>query len=219
MKKIATILIASVLTLTANAQSDWTRPTDNTSEQTTRKHGLFDRNKDSKKDIDPKYLEGAVPEEDGKICWKKDIPAAGMSAQEIYDKVLVRMQRFVKGDEQTNLSQVSVVNPGTHQIGVRIQEILTFKRAALMVDETKFNYTLMFNCKNGVCEMTMTNLSYSYEEGRDTAAKFTAEEMISDANALNKKKNGFTKGGSKKFRTKTIDRKDEVFSIVGDALK
>ena len=43
--------------------------------------------------------------------------------------------------------------------------------------------------------------------------------MISDENALNKKKDGFQKGGVKKFRMKTIDRKDEIFRNIANALK
>ena len=216
MKKIITILFASALTLAVNAQSEWTRPTNASSEQKVQKRGLFDK---SKAPVDPKYLEGAVPEVDGKICWTKEIQAPGKSAQEVYDKVLDYMQKFVKGEEQTELSQVAVVNKAERQIGVRLNEILTFQRSALSLDQTKFNYSLMIYCKDGSCEVRMTNLSYSYEEGRETAAKFPAEEMISDSSALNKKKTGFTKGGSKKFRTKTIDRKDEVFSLIQNVLK
>ena len=43
--------------------------------------------------------------------------------------------------------------------------------------------------------------------------------MISDAVSFNKKGTKYTKGGTKKFREKTIDRKDEVFAWIGEELK
>ena len=46
----------------------------------------------------------------------------------------------------------------------------------------------------------------------------TAEKWITDAVALNKRKTRLSKG-SAKFRRKTIDRKDEIFSAITNALK
>jgi hypothetical protein len=43
--------------------------------------------------------------------------------------------------------------------------------------------------------------------------------MISDAQAINKKGDGFQKGGSEKFRTKTIDAKDALFNRIEETLK
>lgn len=219
MKKIATILLASIFALTISAQSDWTQPDDDSADETEQKQKAPAEDTDKKKEIDSKYLEGAVPLVEGRIRWEKDIPAPGQNAQDLYQRVLLRMMKFVKGPEQTPLSRVAVVNQSESQIGVRVQEILTFQKSALTLDQTKFVYTLMINCTDGNCHVIMTNLAYSYEEGRETASKFMAEEMISDENALNKKKNGFTRGGSKKFRMKTIDRKDEIFDIIADAVR
>ena len=65
----------------------------------------------------------------------------------------------------------------------------------------------------------MKSMSYVYEADRAGGGQFPAEDMISDENALNKKKDGFQKGGVKKFRMKTIDRKDEIFRNIANALK
>ena len=43
--------------------------------------------------------------------------------------------------------------------------------------------------------------------------------MISDAQAINKQGDGFQKGGSQKFRTKTIDAKDVLFNRIEEAMK
>ena len=43
--------------------------------------------------------------------------------------------------------------------------------------------------------------------------------LLLDEEALNKEKTGFHIGGYKKFRTKTIDRKDELFNKFAEAVK
>ncbi|MCQ2220511.1 MAG: DUF4468 domain-containing protein [Prevotella sp.] len=215
MKKIFSILLFASLVLSANAQGEWEKPVDNT-QPTTVKRGLLDKNKAP---IDPKYLVGGVDEVNGKVCWIKKFSAPGKSADALYEKMLAMMQEFVKTPEQTKKSSVAVVNKKNHQIGVRLQETLVFANKLLSLDQTIINYNLIISCANGECEVKFTNISYNYEEGRETEANFTAEDMIADKVALNKKKTGFTKGGSKKFRTKTIDRKDVVFEYIAEGLK
>ena len=46
----------------------------------------------------------------------------------------------------------------------------------------------------------------------------TAEEWITDEEALNKKKTGLNRM-SAKFRIKTIDRKDNIFDTISNALR
>ena len=55
---------------------------------------------------------------------------------------------------------------------------------------------------------------YRYEEQREGGGHvLKAEEYINDKNALNKKKTKMYKGVAK-FRRKTIDRKDYLFSSI-----
>lgn len=216
MKKIFSILLLVSLVLSANAQGEWEKPVDTTQGTTNVKRGLLDKNKAP---IDQKYLVGGVEEVDGKVCWVKKFSAPGMTADALYDKMLAMMQEFVKTPEQTKRSSVAVVNKTNHQIGVRLQENLVFTNKLLSLDQTILNYNLIITCTKGECEVKFMNISYNYERGRETEANYTAEEMIADKVALNKKKTGFTKGGSKKFRTKTIDRKDAVFEYIAEGLK
>lgn len=215
MKKIFSILFFASLVLSANAQGEWEKPAD-APQNTTVKRGLLDKNKAP---IDPKYLAGAVDEVDGKVCWKKKFAVPGLTADAMYEKMLLIMQELVKSPEQTKKSNVAVVNKKTRQIGARLQETLVFSNTFLSLDQTLMNYNLLVSCADGECEVKFMNISYNYEQERETAANYTAEDMISDKEALNKKKTGFTKGGSKKFRIKTIDRKDAVFQYIEEALK
>lgn len=243
-KHIISLFLLGVCAVANAQQSKYSVPED----PEERKYGLFDRKKvkqreaeadaaaanrnifgdakgakkasakSSKPAIDEKYLVGACPEVNGKVQWETVIEKPGMSASVIYERLLKGLMLFVKESEHTQYSKVSVVNQEDKQIGVRAQEWLTFVRKPLCLDQTKFNYQLIINCFDGKCHVTMRNISYVYEEERG-GGQFPAEDMISDAEALNKTKDGFQKGGCKKFRTKTIDRKDAIFARLADMLK
>lgn len=211
MKQIFVVVMWMFAVCSANAQGQWEKPVSQGQQVETEKRGLFDKNKAP---IDPKYLEGNVPEVDGKVCWVKTYSLPGKTVDEIYNEMLDLMQKFITGPEHTKKSNVAVVNKEQHQIGVRLQENLVFANKFLSLDQTLMNYTLFISCKNEQCEIRLTNISYNYEMDRPTSVVYTAEEMIADGVALNKKKTGFTKGGSKKFRMKTIDRKDAIFKYI-----
>lgn len=224
MKKLTFILGLFVFLTAADAQiiGKYSKPQDsytvNADGQIVKKEkrGLFDRNKENKT-IDAKYLQGACPEVNGHIQWEQSYTVEGKSAKQIYDSMLTFMQAFCKSNGMTELSNVSVVNAEDYEIGAVLQEWLVFENRPLSLDRTKFNYQLIVKCFDGRCVVTMRNMSYIYEEDRG-GGQFPAEDMISDAEALNKAKDGFQKGGSKKFRTKTIDRKDQIFLTIGEYL-
>lgn len=200
--------------LSTYAQDSWEKPVDKT--QDTPKRGLLDRNK---KVIDKKYLVGGVPEINGKVNWTREIPVPGKSASQIYDFLLLYFQQFVKEEGQLPNSQVAVVNKATSQIGVRAQEWLVFENKLFSLDRTKMIYTIIANCADGKVNIQITNISYRYEEGQPTELITTAEEWITDKEALNKKKDGFVKGGVKKFRMNTMDRMESILNQIETALK
>ncbi len=224
MKKLTLAIALFAFVATANAQivGNYSQPdetyTMNANGQVVKKEkrGLFDRNKE-KKVIDKKYLEGACPEVNGKVQWDKTINVPGKSAQQIYDSMMTFMQAFCRSNGMTDKSKVAVVNKVDHEIGATMQEWLVFENRPLSLDQTKFNYQLIVRCYDGRCAISMRNMSYIYEEDRGGGA-FPAEDMLSDAEALNKEKDGFQKGGVRKFRTKTIDRKDQIFQTIEEYL-
>lgn len=225
MKKLTLLLGLSAFLATANAQvtGKYSKPQEGSYTVTAdgkivkkEKRGLFDRNK-ADKVIEAKYLAGACPEVNGKIQWDRSYNVPGKSAKQIYDAMLPFLQAFCKSNGMTELSNVAVVNEADHEIGASIQEWLVFENKPLSLDRTKFNYQLIVRCFDGRCVVTMRNMSYLYEEDRG-GTTFPAEDMISDAEALNKNKDGFQKGGVRKFRTKTIDRKNQVFKMIEEHL-
>ena len=125
-----------------------------------------------------------------------------------------RLSAVHSSSVRTRTFQLSI-----HKILVRAQEWLVFSSKAFSLDQTKMNYAASIECADGVCKVLITNISYNYEEGRPTEAHYTAEEMIADKVAFNKKGTGFVKGGTKKFRIGTIDRMEQILNSFGYALK
>lgn len=212
------IAIFATLPLFGMAQNVWEKPqTTAPQEETTKKKSLFESNK---KAVDPKYLAGAVPVVDGKVTFTLDKDIPGKSAQEIYDIVFATLEKMTKEENQFKTSQVAIVNKQDHIIGARFKEWLVFQNTFLSLDRTIFNYTVITTCTNEHLNVTISRISYAYEmdRGVNDGMEMRAEEWITDENALNKKKDNLSKY-SGKFRRKTIDRKDNIFETLLEALK
>lgn len=212
------IAIFATLPLFGMAQNVWEKPqTTAPQEETTKNKSLFESNK---KAVDPKYLAGAVPVVDGKVTFTLDKDIPGKSAQEIYDIVFATLEKMTKEENQFKTSQVAIVNKQDHIIGARFKEWLVFQNTFLSLDRTIFNYTVIATCTNEHLNVTISRISYAYEmdRGVNDGMEMRAEEWITDENALNKKKDNLSKY-SGKFRRKTIDRKDNIFETLLEALK
>ena len=212
MKKFTSFVIMLLIALSASAQG---ASNGAQGEQSQRK-ALFER---KSKVVDPKYLQGGVPEVNGKVTWEKTYKVDGQNADQIYDRALAFFSDLVKSENQTKKSAVVGVDRIGHKILIRSQEWLVFSSKALSLDQTKMNYAASIECTDGACKVLITNISYNYEEGRPTAVHYTAEEMIADKVAFNKKGTDFAKGGARKFRMCTIDRMDQILNEFALALK
>lgn len=209
MKKfIAFIFIfATTLSVSAQGTADGGKP---------KRHALFER-KD--KEIPAKYMQGGVPEVNGKVTWEKTYNIEGLPADKVYEMALSYFSSLVTGENQTDKSTLAVVDRVGHKIIARAQEWLVFSNTIISLDRAKMNYAVSVECSDGICKVLITNISYIYEEGRPSEARYTAEEMISDKVAFNKKGTGFTKGGTKKFRICTIDRMEQILTQFERSLK
>jgi len=200
MKKILIALLMS-LPIAAIAQ-------DNAWEQTEAK---------SQVNTDQKYLTGAVPVVDGVVMFETTIQAPGKSGREIYDIMLAYMEKMVKEKGQYEQSRIALDDPDKLQIIGSYQEQLIFKKKALEFDYTRLFYNLIVDCQDGQATVKMTRIVYLYEEERSPMT-FKAEESIIDRYGLNKKATKLSKAYGK-FRRKTIDRKDYLFSKFAELLK
>lgn len=208
MKKFIAFIFILAATLSANAQGS--------SSEDKPRRALFER-KD--KEIPAKYMQGGVPEVNGKVTWSKTYELPGVPAEKVYERALSYFNTLVTSENQTEKSSLAMVDRIGHKLLARAQEWLVFSDKALSLDRTKMNYAVSVECSDGICKVLITNISYLYEEGRPTEAHYTAEEMIADKVAFNKKGTGFTKGGTKKFRICTIDRMEQILSQFERTLK
>ena len=201
MKKIAMIALVALLPLGTWAQ-------DNTWEKIEVE---VDKN-----NPDAKYLKGAVTEVDGKVVFSTTIDAPGKSVHEVYDIVKAYLLKMTGEANQQN-ARLAFEDKEKHEMAATFDEWLVFKSWALMLDQTRLLYALKVRCSEGKANIEMANIHYIYDEFRN-AKRYTAEEWITDKEALNKK-------GTKllplsgKFRRKTIDRKDFLFNKFASLLK
>ena len=167
---------------------------------------------------DAKYIEkGAVPEVDGKIVFTLDEDIPGKTAQQIYDIAYAFLDSLSREKNQIR-SSIALINKKEHIIAARYKEWLEFSRNFMSLDRTELNYTIIARCSDGHLAMTMERISYDYEKNRSTGFSETAENWISDKNALNKKRTKLLPI-SAKFRRGTIDRKDQIFNEAAAAFK
>ena len=197
MKKFLITLLMALPLIAAAQDNTWERVEKATAESTN---------------PDAKYLaEDAVPEIDGKVCWKTTINVPGKSASQIYDILLAQLNKMAKEENQLfEKSKVAIQDQTKHQLGATFHEWLVFKSTALNLDRTVMNFQLIVDCNDGKADVQMTRVSYDYELERDPT-HYTAEEWIADKYAVNKKHTKLLKL-SAKFRRKTIDRKDYIFN-------
>lgn len=171
-------------------------------------------------EIDPKYASGAVPEVDGKVRWTFEYKAPGMTARQVYDKMLRGLMEFCKSEGQTAQSQVSVVNESDLQIGVAIREEMVFEGNLFTRDAAEFCYKVFVYCYAGSCRVVVTNIGYDYHRDQKWGGYIKAEEQITDEAALTTDKMRFRHApGVKKFRISTVDRMEQLQQVFGDMLK
>lgn len=166
----------------------------------------------------PKYLEGAITfDEQGKIVFDTEIEAPGKSAAQLYDLVFDYMSGLTQ-DKESKASRMALVNKDEHIIVNTMDEWLVFSNSFIALDRTECKYNLIAKITDGKVSLSINHINYIYEEGRQTGFKLPAEEVIIDKVALTKKKNDLARIFGK-FRKKTIDRKDQIFSEIAALVK
>ena len=165
---------------------------------------------------DAKYLKGAVTEVNGKVVFSKTIDAPGKTADQVFDIVKAYLEKMT-GEKNQVSARIVIDDKEKHELGATFNEWLVFKSTAIMLDQTRMLYVIKATCIDGKADIQMTNIRYVYDEERKVQ-NYTAEEWITDKEALNKKGTRVLPV-SGKFRRKTIDRKDFLFNKFESLLK
>ena len=95
-------------------------------------------------------------------------------------------------------------------------EEIVFSNKILERDYAEIEYKLYINVSDGLVKATLTNIAYVYTFTSERE-HVTAEEYITDENAFNKKGN-FIKQ-NRKFRVKTVDLANELFTEIETVIK
>ena len=163
---------------------------------------------------DSKYLAGAVPVENGKVVFAKEINAPSFSKDEVYDRMLDWADGFFSEDG----NRVVYSDKAKGDIAAVGQANLVFQSTALSLDRTEMNYRVTMECENQKCVMKVAGIRYEYNVSyQREPEKYTAEEWITDKYCLNKDKTKLNRGNGK-FRRKTVDFIDEMFASASAAL-
>ena len=161
---------------------------------------------------DARYLEGAVPEVNGKVVFSHEYTLEGMTQDEIFDRTLAWMEKRLKENE--NNSRILFTDKEKGIIVGLDEEWIVFKQKALSLDRTFVSCQLTIACQPGLCRFDIEKVRYEYREGEE---EYTAEEWITDKYALNKTKTKLVRGLAK-WRRKTVDFVDGHFARLGEAL-
>ena len=177
-----------------------------------------------KDDKNPKYLLGAVPEVNGVVTFQKNFSVTDKNEQQIYEILLAYINNSLISnaihDKSVPYTRIISEEKGEGTIVARIEEYMTFKRIPVIsLDRTRFRYLLSSEVKGQKVNLTLTQISYYYNEDMDgkNGVPYKAEEWITDKEAVNKKGTKlYPRSG--KFRRLTVDRVQAIFEGFMDAL-
>jgi hypothetical protein len=158
------------------------------------------------------YLEGAVPEVDGKVVFTKEFSVPGLQKSVIFDRVQKWMEKRLAANGNDH-SRVVYVTPEDGVVAGVAEEWLIFKSNALTLDRTWMGYNIKAECADEHCKVQIEKIRYVYEQTQ----KYKAEEMVTDRVALNKAKTKIIIG-LRKWRIKTIDFANDTFDAVAKAI-
>jgi hypothetical protein len=198
MKKIMFILVLAILS-TAGAQAQ------------------LIKKKAKKESVEnAAYAEGKVPVINGKVTFKTEIPAEGLTAAQVEEKVNAWIaERYVK-PTVISVQRFESGKPGTTII--KGEEYIVFRNTFFVLSRARMYYFLTLTASDGNCNFHLSRITYWYDDEDDKGGiKMIAEDWITDDNAFNKK--GKMKRFEGKFRRKTIDLKDLLVNDLKDRLK
>ena len=167
----------------------------------------------------PKYGRGAVPEdENGNVYFTQTVKIPENISEDICYEILMNWAKGRFAQPYAQAGRILNEDSNTRRFIFHVDQMIVFKNTALVADESKISYNFSVAVKDGQFTMTMTDIKYRYEEGREGGGKaFPAEDWITDKEAYNRAGTKFLRSTGK-FRVKTIDLKELLFQKATDAV-
>ena len=173
--------------------------------------------KGSKKDIavNAAYEAGKVPVVNGKVTFETEIQAKGLTAKQIEEKANRWIaKRYVK---PTVISVKRYESEKPNTTIIKGEEYITFKNTFFVLSRARMYYFLTLTANEGSCTFHLSRITYWYDDEDDKGGiKMIAEDWITDENAF--AKSGKMKKFEGKFRSKTIDLKEQLINELTQAL-
>ena len=170
--------------------------------------------------IDPRYLAGAVPKENGAVVFNKTITINGKTTEEMRQNIYATIQDSLIAKSIVGIRTRVVSDGKTDAVVVaKIEEYMIFKKKPFSLDRTRFRYQISAEMDGKEVKLKVSQISFYYNEDMEgeNGVTYKAEEWISDKEAVNKSGTKlYPRSG--KFRIKTIDRVEEIFNLITNAL-
>ena len=167
----------------------------------------------------PKYGRGAVPEdENGNVYFTQTVKIPENISEDICYEILMNWAKGRFAQPYAQAGRILNEDSNTRRFIFHVDQMIVLNNKALVADESKISYNFSVAVKDGQFTMTMTDIKYRYEEGREGGGKaFPAEDWITDKEAYNRAGTKFLRSTGK-FRVKTIDLKELLFQKATDAV-
>ena len=184
--------------------------------------------KKAEQDMSIYTASGAIPEINGKVVFKDIIAVPGKTKDEIFTKlaqwVSFRYEAnsvngvYTDADFFKNIeyAQVKVADKQEGKIQCQGAEELIFSIKPLAKNYTQAFYLLNLDVKDGQVAFNLHTLSFNVDQGAGDFIRMTAENWITDKEALTKK--GTLRRIPSKFRIKTIDLVAELKKEISEAI-
>lgn len=130
-----------------------------------------------------KYLKGAVPVVDGNVVFSEKIDIVqGYTAEQIKSIGKVWMEKFLSGYD---VNRNRIISDKDGAVTAVCDMEIIFKKTGLILDRGVINFVMILNCTANEAELSISRIKYKYAfvEKIET---FTAEEYITDKDAVNK---------------------------------
>ena len=163
--------------------------------------GINAQKKNQGKRPDSYYLSGAVPERDGKVYFSKQFSLPALSQAEIMEKASAWAKAYI--DEIQGGS--AILSQDEAAIKAMNHEIIVFSESNFQRDNGGIHYVMEVKAEDQALTLEIHNINFTYPD----RGRFTAEEWISDKEALNKDRTKMYPGTAK-WRRGTVDFFDEL---------
>lgn len=210
---------AEVETKPVESTSGWIVPETETTVVVEKPRQEVNRNaRPSKAEVLAPYLAtNAVPLVDGRVEWTCSVSIPGATADVLYAQCKQFLEGVIGEDNVLKESRIALLNAQQHSMIASMRESMTIQSTYLSLNHPVFGYALQVSCSDGKATLTMSRLTYNYDQqGKNECLK--AEEWITDEVAVNENRTRLTPL-SGRLRRSTIDRKNQLFAAFQQAVK